>query len=72
MNRSDVALQMVVLRVGSSRPENFAAVHARGAWGRKLSLRVADIMISNAYPWLAERASIEDTIVSLAAVEAGC
>lgn len=60
------ALAMVVLHLKGFRPEDFAALHPGGALGRKLSLRVADIMVSDAYPWLVENASMRDTIVPLA------
>jgi len=61
------ALAMVVLHLKGFRQEDFAALHPGGALGRKLSLRVADIMVSDAYPWVAESASVRDTIAPLAA-----
>lgn len=60
------ALAMVVLRVKGFRREDFATLHPGGALGRKLSLRVADVMLVEGYPWLCERASVKDTIVPLA------
>jgi arabinose-5-phosphate isomerase len=60
------ALAMVVLELKGFRASDFASLHPGGALGRKLSVRVADVMISDAYPWLAESASMKDTIVPLA------
>jgi arabinose-5-phosphate isomerase len=60
------ALAMVVLELKGSRVEDFAALHPGGALGRKLSVRVADVMISEAYPWLPESATMKDTIGPLA------
>jgi arabinose-5-phosphate isomerase len=60
------ALAMVVLELKGFRVEDFAALHPGGALGRKLSVRVADVMISEAYPWLPESATMKDTIGPLA------
>ncbi len=60
------ALAMVVLHLKGFREQDFAALHPGGALGRKLSLRVADIMVSDRYPWLAESARMRDTIAPLA------
>lgn len=60
------ALAMVVLHIKGFGEEDFAALHPGGALGRKLSVRVADVMISEAYPWLATGATIKDTIAPLA------
>ncbi len=60
------ALAIAVLRIKGFRPEDFAALHPSGALGRKLSIRVADIMISEAYPWLDPDATMKDTIGPLA------
>jgi arabinose-5-phosphate isomerase len=40
------ALALAVLERKGFRPEDFAALHPGGALGRKLSVRVADVMIS--------------------------
>jgi len=60
------ALAMVVLRLKGFRDEDFAALHPGGALGRKLSVRVADVMVSQAYPWLGEDATMKDAIAPLA------
>jgi arabinose-5-phosphate isomerase len=60
------ALAVVVLHLKGFRANDFACLHPGGALGRKLSVRVADVMVSEAYPWLAESATMKDTIVPLA------
>jgi arabinose-5-phosphate isomerase len=60
------ALAMVVLDLKGFRASDFAAIHPGGALGRKLSVRVGDVMVSDAYPWLSNDASMKDTIVPLA------
>ena len=60
------ALAMVVLHLKGFREADFAALHPGGALGRKLSVRVADVMVSQAYPWLGEDATMKDTIAPLA------
>ncbi len=60
------ALAMVVLRIKGFQPADFAALHPGGALGRKLSIRVADVMVSQAYPWLGEAATMKDAIAPLA------
>lgn len=60
------ALAIAVLGMKGFRPEDFAALHPGGALGRKLTLRVAEIMVSEAYPWLREGATMRDAIAPLA------
>jgi arabinose-5-phosphate isomerase len=60
------ALAVVVLQLRGFREEDFAVLHPGGALGRKLSLRVADVMISDSYPWVGEDALMKDCIVPLA------
>jgi arabinose-5-phosphate isomerase len=60
------AVAVAVAELKGFRVEDFAALHPGGALGRKLSVRVADIMISETYPWLLEEASMKDTIAPLA------
>lgn len=60
------ALAIAVLQMKGFRPEDFAALHPGGALGRKLSIRVADIMISEAYPSLPADSTMKDTIAPLA------
>jgi arabinose-5-phosphate isomerase len=60
------ALAMVVLHLKGFQAQDFAALHPGGALGRKLSIRVGDVMVADAYPWLADNASMKETIVPLA------
>ena len=60
------ALAIAVLQIKGFQPEDFATFHPGGALGRKLSIRVAHIMISEAYPWLGLDAKMKDTIGPLA------
>ena len=60
------ALAVVVLQLKGFREEDFAALHPGGALGRKLSLRVAEVMVSEEYPWVGEDAPMRDCIVPLA------
>lgn len=60
------ALAVVVLQLKGFRPEDFAALHPGGALGRKLTLRVRDVMVSEEYPWLREGAPMRACIVPLA------
>lgn len=60
------ALAVAVLHLKGFQANDFAMLHPGGALGRKLSLRVGDLMIAEAYPRLAENASMKDTIVPLA------
>jgi arabinose-5-phosphate isomerase len=60
------ALAMVVLQLKGFGREDFAQLHPGGALGRRLTLRVADVMLAEGYPWLSEAASVKDTIVPLA------
>jgi arabinose-5-phosphate isomerase len=60
------ALAMVVLRLKGFSSGDFAALHPGGTLGRRLTLRVADVMVAKGYPWLTEGATVKDTIVPLA------
>jgi arabinose-5-phosphate isomerase len=60
------ALAITVLGVKGFRAEDFAAIHPGGALGRKLSVRVADVMISEGFPSLGRDASMKDAIAPLA------
>ncbi|MDH3206263.1 MAG: KpsF/GutQ family sugar-phosphate isomerase [Gemmatimonadota bacterium] len=60
------ALAMAVLELKGFRVEDFAALHPGGALGRKLSVRVADVMISQTYPSLSEDATVQDAIAPIA------
>jgi arabinose-5-phosphate isomerase len=60
------ALAVVVLGMKGFREEDFAALHPGGALGRKLSIRVADVMVAEDYPWLGTGALMRECIVPLA------
>jgi arabinose-5-phosphate isomerase len=60
------ALARAVSDLKGFRVEDFAALHPGGAVGRKLSVRVADTMISQDYPWLPVGARMRDAIAPLA------
>lgn len=60
------ALAITALGMKGFRPEDFAALHPGGALGRKLSVRVAEVMISAGYPSLGRDASMKDAIAPLA------
>jgi arabinose-5-phosphate isomerase len=62
------ALAITVLQIKGFRAEDFAALHPGGALGRKLTVRVADVMISRTYPWLGVDATMKDAIAPLAAM----
>lgn len=60
------ALAVALLQRKGFREEDFAHLHPGGALGRKLTLRVEDVMVAEGYPVLAESALIRDCIVPLA------
>ena len=60
------AIAVVVLRLKGFQERDFAALHPGGALGRKLSVRVADVMVAQTYPWLDQDACMRDTIAPLA------
>ncbi|MEX2466365.1 MAG: KpsF/GutQ family sugar-phosphate isomerase [Gemmatimonadota bacterium] len=60
------ALAMVVLQLKGFASDDFAALHPGGALGLKLTLRVADVMVGEGYPWLQEGATMRDAIPPLA------
>ena len=60
------ALAVGVLRLKGFRAADFGELHPGGALGRKLSVRVADVMVAEAYPWLGERATMREAIAPLA------
>lgn len=61
----DALAVALLLHKGFTR-EDFAQLHPGGALGRKLTLRVRDVMLSSDYPWLPEQATMRDCIVLLA------
>ncbi|MBW8772532.1 MAG: KpsF/GutQ family sugar-phosphate isomerase [Gemmatimonadetes bacterium] len=60
------ALAMALLQLKGFRREDFAAIHPGGSLGRKLSLRVRDVMVTDVRP-LAPGATMRDAVVALAA-----
>ena len=60
------ALAVVLLGRRGFRPEDFAEFHPGGALGRRLTLRVVDVMVAEAYPEVTEAALMRECIVPLA------
>jgi arabinose-5-phosphate isomerase len=60
------ALAVAVFRMKGFRPEQFAAIHPGGALGRKLTLRVEDVMVGTGYPVLPETAVMRDSLIPIA------
>ena len=60
------ALAVALLQTKGFSREDFARLHPGGALGRKLTLRVSDVMLTNDYPVLSEDASMRECVVLLA------
>ena len=60
------ALAVVLLEKKGFQAEDFARIHPGGSLGRKLTLRVEEVMVEEGYPSLGEEALIRDCIVPLA------
>lgn len=60
------ALAITVLQLKGFEEKDFAALHPGGALGRKLSVYVRDVMVSEGFPSLGEEASVRDVIGPLA------
>ena len=60
------ALAVTLLEVKGFRREDFAALHPGGALGRKLLLRVADVMLTDQLPLLAPDRPMRECVVLLA------
>jgi arabinose-5-phosphate isomerase len=60
------ALAMVLLQRKGFRPEDFARFHPGGALGRRLTLRVEDVMVAEGYPEVGADALMRECIVPLA------
>lgn len=60
------ALAVALLQTKGFSREDFARLHPGGALGRKLTLRVADVMLTSDYPWLRETATMRECVVLLA------
>ena len=60
------ALAVALLQTKGFTRDDFARLHPGGALGRKLTLRVADVMLTSDYPSLRETASMRECVVLLA------
>jgi arabinose-5-phosphate isomerase len=60
------ALAVVLLQKKGFEVEDFARLHPGGALGRKLSLRVEEVMVADDYPWRGAQDLMRDCIVPLA------
>jgi arabinose-5-phosphate isomerase len=60
------ALAVALLQTKGFTRDDFARLHPGGALGRKLTLRVADVMLASDYPSLREDASMRECVVLLA------
>jgi arabinose-5-phosphate isomerase len=60
------ALAVVVLQMRGFRPEDFGRLHPGGSLGRKLTLKVRDVMVSEGYPMLGQDARMRETVVPIA------
>lgn len=60
------ALAVALFRRKGFRVEDFRALHPGGALGRKLTLRVEDVMVAEGYPSLGEHARMRDTVAPIA------
>jgi arabinose-5-phosphate isomerase len=60
------ALAVALLLRRGFTPEDFAWLHPGGTLGRKLTLRVADVMLTSDYPSLARDATMRECVVLLA------
>jgi arabinose-5-phosphate isomerase len=60
------ALAVALLQTKGFSRDDFARLHPGGALGRKLTLRVADVMLTSDYPWLRESATMRECVVLLA------
>jgi arabinose-5-phosphate isomerase len=60
------ALAVALLETRGFSRDDFARLHPGGALGRKLTLRVADVMLTSDYPRLGERATMRECVVLLA------
>lgn len=66
------ALSMALLRLSGFSPEDFADVHPGGILGRKLLMRVRDLMVSDSIPLIQETAPLSDAIDAMTAHRGIC
>jgi arabinose-5-phosphate isomerase len=60
------ALAVALLETKGFSRDDFARLHPGGALGKKLTLRVADVMVADDYPALRENATMRECVVLLA------
>lgn len=60
------ALAVVVLQLKGFQPDDFARFHPGGALGRKLTVRVGDVMVATGYPLLGPDAPMREAVVPIA------
>lgn len=60
------ALAVALLEVKGFRREDFARLHPGGALGRKLTTRVADVMLAERLPVMPATATLREVVVTLA------
>jgi arabinose-5-phosphate isomerase len=60
------ALAVALLETRGFTRDDFARIHPGGALGRKLTLKVADVMLASDYPTLRENATMRECVVLLA------
>ncbi|MEK9500183.1 KpsF/GutQ family sugar-phosphate isomerase [Gaopeijia maritima] len=60
------ALAVVVLQLKGFEPDDFARFHPGGSLGRKLTVRVGDVMVATGYPLLGPDAPMRDAVVPIA------
>jgi arabinose-5-phosphate isomerase len=60
------ALAVALLEVRGFRREDFARLHPGGSLGRRLTTKVADVMLHDELPVLAPDATLRDVVVTLA------
>jgi len=60
------AVAVALLRLRDFKREDFARLHPGGALGRKLTLQVRDVMLTDDFPWLLPDATMRQCVVLLA------
>ena len=60
------ALAAALVRQRGFSPSDFARIHPGGALGRRLTLRVRDVMVDEGFPVVGDAAVVRDVIVPLA------
>ncbi|MGH7506950.1 MAG: KpsF/GutQ family sugar-phosphate isomerase [Longimicrobiales bacterium] len=60
------ALAVALVGLRDFSPDDFARLHPGGSLGRKLTLRVRDVMLTDDYPWLHPGATMRECVVLLA------